>query len=182
MPARPSTTDRAALLSRLEQRFARHPERHRGIAWAEVAQRLRAPTVQALQAMEDSGGEPDVVLLDGEDGWLFCDCAPESPVGRRSLCYDDAALHARKEHKPAGSALGMAQAMGITLLDAARYRALQALGEFDLKTSSWVLTPEDIRGQGGALVCDRRYGAVFLYHNGASSYYAVRGFRGWLRP
>ncbi len=137
--------------------------------------------LQALGQMEETGGEPDVVVLDGSTRQLtFCDCSPESPTGRRSLCYDRAALDARKEHKPTGNALEMASAMGITLLTEVEYRALQHLGAFDTKTSSWVATPTDIRSRGGALFCDRRYDTVFLYHNGAESYYAARGFRGKL--
>jgi hypothetical protein len=132
--------------------------------------------------MEASGGEPDVIGRDAKTGRLtFCDCSAESPAGRRSLCYDREALDARKENKPQGSALEMAAGMGVELLTEADYRALQALGEFDLKTSSWVATPDDVRALGGALFCDRRYGKVFLYHNGAQSYYAARGFRGALR-
>lgn len=172
------------LLQTLKRRFEKHPARHAGIRWAEVRERLdRQPAaLRALQRMEDSGGEPDVVGRDPEDGPLaFCDCAPESPSGRRSLCYDRDALHARKEHKPQGSAVEAAAAMGIELLSEAQYRHLQTLGEFDTKTSSWVLTPAPVRALGGALFCDRRYGRVFVYHNGAQSYYAVRGFRGWLR-
>jgi hypothetical protein len=131
--------------------------------------------------MEDTGGEPDVIGRDDASGRLtFCDCAAESPVGRRSLCYDAQALDARKEHKPQGSAVGLAEAMGILLPDEAQYRALQALGDFDTKTSSWIATPADVRALGGALFGDRRYGRVFVYHNGAQSYYAARGFRGLL--
>ena len=131
--------------------------------------------------MEDTGGEPDVVGRDPATGrFSFCDCAPESPCGRRSLCYDREALDARKEHKPEGSAVERAAAMGIRLLTEEQYRALQQLGEFDTRTSSWIHTPADLRKHGGALFCDRRYGRVFVYHNGAQSYYAARGFRGWL--
>jgi hypothetical protein len=166
------------LLELLSTRFALYPDRHRGIVWEEVAVHLEASpaALAALQAMEDSGGEPDVIGR--EDGRIvFCDCAAESPAGRRSLCFDRAALESRREHKPKGSALEMAASMGVELLDEAQYRALQELGEFDRKTSSWVRTPDDIRKLGGALFCDRRYGHVFVYHNGAESYYAVRGFR-----
>jgi len=180
MKASPS----APLLQSLKQRFEKHMPRHEGIAWAEVLARLeRQPAaLQSLQAMEDSGGEPDVVGRDPATGqFSFCDCAAESPLGRRSLCYDREALDARKEHKPQGSAVEAAAAMGIELLSEAQYRALQELGEFDTKTSSWVLTPPPVRALGGALFCDRRYGQVFIYHNGAPSYYAARGFRGWLR-
>jgi hypothetical protein len=175
---------RDELLRTLERRFDTHPQRHDGIAWAEVDARLqRQPSaLQALRRMEDSGGEPDVIGRDPQTGTLtFCDCAAESPAGRRSLCYDRAALDARKENKPQGSALEMAAAMGIELLTEAQYRVLQALGEFDTKTSSWVGTPPELRALGGALFCDRRYGRVFVYHNGAQSYYASRGFRGCLQ-
>lgn len=174
----------AALLAVLQRRFEQHPQRHRGLAWTTVARRLAAaPTaLKALAAMDDSGGEPDVVRLDEDaDAIVFCDCSAESPAGRRSLCFDPEALAARKENKPAGSALGVAREMGIELLDEARYRALQQLGEFDLKTSSWLATPAEMRALGGALFGDRRYGRVFTYHNGVQSYYAARGFRGLLR-
>lgn len=172
-----------ALLETLQRRFERHPQRHPGISWADVHTKLvkHPKALQALGQMEETGGEPDVVVLDGSTRQLtFCDCSPESPTGRRSLCYDRAALDARKEHKPTGNALEMASAMGITLLTEVEYRALQHLGAFDTKTSSWVATPTDIRSRGGALFCDRRYDTVFLYHNGAESYYAARGFRGKL--
>lgn len=155
--------------------------RHPAAAWAEVEARLttRADALKSLQAMESSGGEPDVIGDRDETGrYAFCDCSAESPAGRRSLCYDGAALAARKEHKPKGSALEMAATMGIALLTEDQYRALQALGEFDTKTSSWVNTPTEVRALGGALFCDRRFGKVFVYHNGAESYYAARGFRG----
>lgn len=168
----------------LEARFAKHPHRHPGIAWADVLARIegRSAALKSLQAMEASGGEPDVIGRDDKKGpFLFCDCAPESPTGRRSLCYDREALDARKENKPAGSAVEAAAAMGIELLTEAQYRALQALGEFDAKTSSWIATPPEVRALGGALFCDRRYGQVFVYHNGVQSYYAARGFRGLLR-
>lgn len=176
-----STTD---LLAILQARFERNPARHKGITWPIVQQRLASQPakLRSLQAMEASGGEPDVVKLDAKSGeLLFVDCSPETPAGRRSLCYDGAALKARKEHPPASSALDEASAMGIEILDETGYRALQELGEFDLKTSSWILTPADIRKLDGALFCDRRYGKVFTYHNGAQSYYASRGFRGSLR-
>jgi len=172
------------LLETLKRRFERHPHRHRGIAWAEVQARLegRAGAWKSLQQMEASGGEPDVIGLDTKTGQAtFCDCSAESPAGRRSLCYDRLALDSRKEHKPQGSAVERAASMGIDILSEEQYRALQALGEFDLKTSSWVGTPTDLRSLGGALFCDRRYGRVFVYHNGAQSYYASRGFRGILR-
>jgi hypothetical protein len=174
----------SALLQTLQRRFEQHPSRHPGLGWAGVAARLQAhpAALHTLQAMEDTGGEPDVIGAAGEGGVLsFVDCAPESPAGRRSLCYDAQALQARKENKPAHSAVGLAAAMGIELLDEAQYRALQQLGEFDTKTSSWVQTPAAVRERGGALFCDRRYGQVFTYHNGAQSYYAARGFRGLLR-
>ncbi|WEF33195.1 DUF4256 domain-containing protein [Pseudoduganella chitinolytica] len=167
----------------LQQRFEKNTQRHPDIAWADVQTRLDANPAAwtALQAMEDSGGEPDVIGRDAATGRIaFCDCSAETPAGRRSLCYDEAALAARKEQKPAGSAVGMAAQFGIELLTEEQYRALQALGEFDLKTSSWVATPPELRKQGGALFCDRRYGRVFTYHNGVQSYYAARGWRGAL--
>lgn len=173
-----------ALLQRLQARFEAHPQRHPGLAWATVAARLaaRPPALQVLQRMEDSGGEPDLVVLDLPGaGLVYCDCALESPGGRRSACYDAEALASRKEHAPAASVVEMAAAMGVELLDEAAYRALQQLGEFDRKTSSWLRTPPAIRALGGALFGDRRYGQVFVYHNGAPSYYAARGWRGLLR-
>ena len=172
------------LLDILKARFEKHMHRHKGLAWTDVQARLEAhpEKLRRLMAMEDSGGEPDVVGHDPKSGeYVFCDCSAESPTGRRSLCYDRAALDARKEAKPADSALDMAAAMGIALLSEEEYRALQQLGEFDLKTSSWLATPVDIRKLGGALFGDRRYGRVFTYHNGAQSYYAARGFRGVLK-
>lgn len=172
------------LLLLLETRFGRHPHRHAGIEWAAVLKRLQASprALDALARAEASGGEPDVIELDATSGEVvFCDCAPESPIGRRSLCYDPEALAGRKKHPPVGSAVGMARVLGMELLSESQYRALQALGDFDTKTSSWVLTPTAVRGLGGALFCDRRYGQVFAYHNGADSYYGVRGFRGLLR-
>jgi len=175
--------DTAALLETLRQRFEKHMSRHPGLAWETVRDKIAAKpaALASLKAMEDSGGEPDLVAVDGATGALtFCDCSPESPAGRRSLCYDRAALDARKENKPAGSAVEMAAAMGIELLSEEQYRELQRLGEFDRKTSSWVKTPDSIRAQGGATFCDRRYGHVFFYHNGADSYYGARGFRGRL--
>ncbi|MBL8352857.1 MAG: DUF4256 domain-containing protein [Burkholderiaceae bacterium] len=176
--------ERELLLHTLKARFERNMHRHRGQTWDRVASRLSAcaAALSVLGRMEDSGGEPDVTGFDESTGrCIFCDCSAESPTGRRSLCFDDPALLARKENKPAGSAVGSAQAMGIRLLDEAQYRSLQQLGEFDLKTSSWIETPQDIRALGGALFCDRRYGRVFVYHNGAQSYYAARGFRGMLQ-
>lgn len=176
-----------ALLPLLSQRFAAHPERHPGVDWAEVETRLQAAPAEKLRSlteMENTGGEPDVIahpdLIPEGDAFIFVDCAPESPTGRRSLCFDDAALNARKENKPKGSALGMAAAMGVSLLSEDQYRALQTLGAFDRKTSSWIATSAAIRDLGGALFCDRRYDTVFVYHNGAESYYAARGFRAWI--
>jgi len=172
------------LLTILRDRFEQNAHRHQGLGWADVQARLvsKPNALKSLGAMESSGGEPDVIGHDRKTGELtFCDCAAESPKGRRSLCYDRAALEARKEDKPKGSAVETAAAMGVELLTEERYRALQALGEFDTKTSSWISTPKEIRSLGGALFCDRRYGKVFVYHNGAQSYYAARGFRGFLR-
>lgn len=176
--------DRDALLKVLQTRFAKHMARHQDMTWTTVQQRLLAApaALVSLHAMESSGGEPDAVGLDTTTGQvMFCDCAPESPAGRRSLCYDRAALDGRKENKPSGNAQDTARTMGVELLDETQYRALQRLGEFDTKTSSWIATPAAIRDLGGALFCDRRYGQIFTYHNGASSYYAARGFRGLLR-
>ena len=158
--------------------------RHKGLEWAKVQAKLEANAEKlcSLNEMERTGGEPDVVGQDTKTGeYIFYDCSPESPKDRRSLCYDREALDSRKEHKPEGNAMDMAAAMGIELLTEEQYRELQKLGDFDTKTSSWVKTPSDIRKLGGALFCDRRYGTVFVYHNGAESYYAARGFRGWLR-
>ncbi len=158
--------------------------RHAGIAWAKVQARLEGnpDSLGSLQEMEATGGEPDVIGQDQEaDHFTFCDCSPESPTGRRSTCYDLEARESRKEHKPEDSAVEMAAAMGIDLLTEERYRELQKLGGFDTKTSSWIRTPPDVRALGGAFFCDRRYGKVFVYHNGAQSYYAARGFRGSLR-
>lgn len=157
--------------------------RHPGIAWADVQAKLEGnfPALESLHAMEATGGEPDIIGDDKESGqFIFFDCSPESPAGRRSTCYDAEARESRKEHKPAYSAVEMASAMGIELLTEEQHRALQQLGEFDTKTSSWIKTPSDVRELGGALFCDRRYGKVFVYHNGAQSYYAARGFRGCL--
>lgn len=171
----------AGLLVALEARFAAFPTRHPGLRWGDVMKRVDANSaaLKVLQAMEDSGGEPDVTGFDKKSGRVtFTDCSAESPAGRRSLCFDRAALDSRKEAKPTGSAMEMAAKMGIRVLNEAEYRALQTLGEFDLKTSSWIVTPSEIRKLGGALFCDRRYGQVFTYHNGAQSYYGVRGFRG----
>jgi hypothetical protein len=176
--------DRDKLLQTLEARFEKHARRHKSIAWADVLARLErnAHALATLQQMEATGGEPDVIGRDGDRGAIvYCDCSAESPAGRRSLCYDGEALAARKEHKPRGSAVELAAKIGIELLTEKEYRELQKLGEFDGKTSSWVATPADVRSLGGALFCDRRFGKVFVYHNGAESYYAARGFRGLLR-
>ena len=179
------TSDRRKdLLDALEARFETHPHRHRGIDWADVRARLiaNADALAALAEMERTGGEPDVVGRDETTGgYVFVDCSAESPTGRRSLCYDRAGLESRKEHRPADSAVDMATAMGIRLLTEAEYRALQEFGTFDTRTSSWLETPPDIRELGGAIFGDFRYGKVFVYHNGAQSYYAARGFRGSLR-
>lgn len=178
------TEERDELLHILKARFEQNTHRHEAIAWADVQTRLQisASALKALRAMEASGGEPDVVGRDEETGQLvFYDCSKQSPAGRRSLCYDGEALRSRKKHKPEGSALEMAAEMGIDLLTEEQYRHLQQLGEFDSTTSSWIVTPPDVRSLGGALFCDRRYGKVFVYHNGAESYYAARGFRGLLR-
>lgn len=172
------------LFSVLAARFEKNRARHAGVEWGAVRARLEASPqkLRAVLEMERTGGEPDVIGQDRRTGEvIFCDCSPESPSGRRSLCFDDEALRSRKEHKPAGSAAGTATSMGIELLTEEQYRDLQKLGEFDRKTSSWVKTPPGIRELGGALFCDRRYGQVFVYHNGAESYYAARGFRGLVR-
>ncbi len=172
------------LLKTLKARFEGNTDRHQGFEWAQVQAKLEATPgkLWSLNEMEKTGGEPDVVGYDQAAGqYLFCDCSAESPKGRRSLCYDREALDSRKEHKPVNSAMDMAAAMGVELLTEAQYRALQELGKFDTKTSSWVKTPADIRKLGGAIFCDRRYDHVFTYHNGAESYYAARGFRGSLR-
>lgn len=178
-----SAKQREQLLRMLQTRFEANMQRHKGIAWKDVQTKLEANAAKlwSLHEMEETGGEPDVVTIEPAKGsYLFVDCAAETPKGRRSLCYDDEALEARKEHKPIGSAMDMAAAMGVELLTEDQYRALQELGEFDLKTSSWIQTPEPIRKLGGALFGDRRYDHVFIYHNGASSYYAARAFRGLL--
>jgi hypothetical protein len=172
------------LLIVLKARFEKHTSRHQGLEWAQVQARLQAnpENLWSLNEMERTGGEPDVIGHDEKMGeYIFCDCSAESPKGRRSVCYDREALEARKEHKPENSAMDMADSMGITLLTEAQYRELQKLGEFDTKTSSWVKTPAEIRKLGGAIFCDRRYNTVFVYHNGAESYYAARGFRASLR-
>ncbi|HEY9113434.1 MAG TPA: DUF4256 domain-containing protein, partial [Bacteroidales bacterium] len=175
---------RDELLKLLKTRFEKNMDRHQGIDWAEVQAKLEANAEQlwALNEMESTGGEPDVVGVDKTTGeYIFYDCSAESPSGRRSLCYDHEALASRKEHKPKNSAMNMAADMGIELFTEEEYRNLQKLGNFDTKTSSWVKTPVEIRKLGGALFCDRRYNSVFTYHNGAESYYAARGFRGSLR-
>ena len=179
-----SPEQREELLSALKARFEKNMSRHKGLEWAKVQAKLEADAgkLWSLNEMERTGGEPDVVGYDKKTGeYVFYDCSAESPNGRRSVCYDHEALEARKEHKPKDSAVRMATDMGIELLTEEQYRELQQLGNFDLKTSSWVMTPSNIRKLGGALYCDRRYNHVLLYHNGAESYYAARGFRGSLR-
>ncbi len=181
-----SPEQKTELLRILKSRFMKNKGRHSGLEWVEIEAKLNERTsaekLWSLNQMEQTGGEPDVIGHDNKTGeYIFFDCSRESPKGRRSLCYDRAALESRKEHKPKNSAVDLATSMGIELLTEEQYRELQKLGEFDLKTSSWVKTPEDIRKPGGAVFCDRRYGSVFLYHNGAESYYAARGFRGRLK-
>jgi hypothetical protein len=179
-----SPEQREQLLSTLKARFEKSRNRHKGIEWAKVQARLEAnpEKLWSLNEMEMTGGEPDVVGYDKKTGeYIFYDCSAESPKGRRSVCYDHEALESRKEHKPENSAIEMAADMGIELLTEEQYRELQELANFDTKTSSWIKTPSEIRKLGGALFCDRRYDTVFLYHNGAESYYAARGFRGSLR-
>ena len=179
-----SPAQQKELLGTLRARFEKNMNRHKDLPWAEVQAKLEANAekLRSLHEMERTGGEPDVVGHDKKTGeYIFYDCSPESPKGRRSLCYDREALESRKENKPKDSATDMAAAMGIELLTEEQYRDLQKLGEFDTKTSSWVKTPSAIRELGGALFCDRRFDTVFVYHNGAESYYAGRGFRGWLR-
>lgn len=179
-----SSEQRETLLHLLKSRFKKNKQRHPNMEWADVQAKIEAQPEKlwSLQIMEETGGEPDVVGYEANTNeYIFYDCATESPKGRRSLCYDRAAWESRKEHKPADSAMEMAAAMGIALLTEAEYRDLQQMGKFDLKTSSWIQTPEAIRKLGGALFCDRRYDHVFTYHNGAESYYAARGFRGALR-
>jgi len=172
------------LLSALKARFDKNMSRHKGLEWNKVQAKLEAypEKLWSLSEMEKTGGEPDVIDQDKKSGeYIFCDCSAETPAGRRSVCYDREALNSRKENKPKSSAVEMADAMGIELLSEEQYRALQKIGKFDLKTSSWVQTPAAIRKLGGALFCDRRYDTVFVYHNGADSYYAGRGFRGSLK-
>jgi hypothetical protein len=179
-----SLEQREGLLKALKARFEKNMNRHEGLAWAKVQARLEAnpEKLWSLHEMERTGGEPDVVGHDKKTGeYIFYDCSEESPKGRRSVCYDREGMDSRKEHKPADNAMDMAAAMGIELLTEEQYRELQKLGEFDTKTSSWVKTPSDIRKLGGALFCDRRYDNVFVYHNGAQSYYGARAFRGSLR-
>lgn len=172
------------LFHSLQERFEKNMHRHKAIKWVTVQAKLEKNEIKCtiLERMELSGGEPDVIGVDKVTGeFIFCDCSPESPAGRRSVCYDHDALEKRKEHKPKDSALNMAEELGIELLSEEQYRELQKLGSFDTKTSSWIQTPIAIRKLGGALFCDRRYGTVFTYHNGAESYYAARGFRGICR-
>jgi hypothetical protein len=179
-----SLEDREELLRALKYRFEKNMNRHKGLEWAKVKARLEANTEKlwSLNEMERTAGEPDVVGQDKKTGeYVFYDCSPDSPKGRASVCYDREGLESRKEHKPANSAMDMAAAMGIEVLTEEQYLELQKLGDFDMKTSSWVKTPDDVRKLGGALYCDRRYGRVFVGHNGAQSYYSARGFRGWLK-
>ncbi|GGM89518.1 hypothetical protein GCM10010967_22890 [Dyadobacter beijingensis] len=179
-----SPEGRDQLLETLKNRFEKNKARHEGIQWADVLARLEGKSAKlwTLDQMELTEGEPDVIGVDSKTGaYIFCDCAPESPKGRRSLCYDRDAWNFRKENKPENTALDVAAEIGIEILDEEGYRHLQTLGKFDLKTSSWIKTPANIRKLGGAVFCDRRYDTVFYYHNGAESYYAARGFRGILR-
>jgi hypothetical protein len=179
-----SSQQRIELFEELKARFEKNMHRHKGLKWTDVQARLEAnPDKQwSLAEMERTGGEPDVVALDKKSGeFVFYDCAAESPKGRRSLCYDRKAWESRKEHKPESDAVSVATKMGVEILSEEQYRELQTLGEFDLKTSSWVATPPEIRKLGGAIFCDRRFDRLFTYHNGAESYYAARGFRGVLR-
>ncbi len=183
-PNKLNTEQAESLLSTLQSRFEANTDRHPDLKWADVRAKLDAHPnkLWSLNEMERTGGEPDVVGYDDASGeYMFYDCAPQSPEGRRSLCYDQEALESRKKNKPAGSAFAMAEAMGIALLTEAEYRHLQTLGEFDTSTSSWLVTPSKVRALGGAIFGDRRYDTVWVYHNGADSYYAARGFRGSLR-
>lgn len=176
--------EREQMLRVLRTRFEKNMHRHQVLEWVKIQARLEATpaALVSLQGMEATGGEPDVIGQDPATGqYVFCDCSAESPAGRRSLCYDRKALDARKANKPEGNAVDGAASMGVALMTEEQYRALQQVGEFDTKTSSWIATPSDVRSRGGALFCDRRYGKVFVYHNGAESYYAARGFRGVLR-
>lgn len=173
-----------ALLETLKTRFEKNGNRHPDCNWNSVQAKLNADSAKlwSLNEMEITGGEPDVIGFDNKTGeYIFCDCSAESPIGRRNICYDRAGLEARKEHKPQNTAMDMAVAIGIEMLTEEQYRGLQILGNFDTKTSSWISTPDEIRKKGGALFCDRRYGMVFVYHNGAEAYYSVRGFRGLLK-
>lgn len=175
---------KAELLEKLEERFNKNPGRHAGLTWEFVLKKIetKSSVLESLYEMEETGGEPDLLVFKSSpEEYFFVDCSKESPSGRRSLCYDHKALEARKKFKPENSAIALAQEMGVTLLNEQQYRDLQALGEFDLKTSSWIITPPAIRKLGGALFCDRRYDQVFTYHNGADSYYAARGFRASLK-
>lgn len=179
-----SIDEQEALLNTLRTRFEKNMQRHEGLEWEVIQGKLEANTEKlwSLHEMEQTGGEPDIVQYDDQsDEYIFYDCSPESPKGRRSVCYDHEALESRKKHKPENSAINMANEMGIELLTEDEYRKLQEVGDFDLKSSSWVATPADIRKLGGAIFCDRRYDKVFMYHNGADSYYAARGFRGSLK-
>jgi hypothetical protein len=179
-----SPKEQETLLKTLKTRFEKNMNRHQNLKWPDILAMLEANPAKlwSLNKMEETGGEPDVVGFDKETGeYLFYDCSPESPKGRRSLCYDNEALESRKEYKPKNSAVGMAAEMGIELLTEVQYRDLQQFGKFDMKTSSWVVTPADIRKLGGALFGDWRFGRVFIYHNGAESYYGARGFRGSIR-
>ena len=179
-----SSAQRDELLATLKTRFEKNMKRHKGVEWNKVQAKLEANAgkLWSLNEMEITGGEPDIIGYDSKTGeYTFYDCSAESPKGRRSFCYDREALEARKENKPENSAVDMATIIGIELLTEEQYRELQKLGKFDLKTSSWVKTPADIRKLGGAIFCDRRYDTIFVYHNGAESYYAARGFRGWLK-
>ena len=177
-------SDKTVFIHTLHERFDKNMSRHSGVDWNKVEKKLEAnpEKIKALNEMESTGGEPDVTGFDGSTlEFIFCDCAPESPLGRRSLCYDREGLDSRKENKPEGTAVEKAAAMGIELLTEEQYRELQKNGEYDKKTSSWIKTPSDIRKLGGALFCDRRYAHIFTYHNGAESYYSARGFRGILK-
>lgn len=179
-----SAQETTALINTLKERFEKNTKRHKGLDWKNVQAKLEASKkkISVLDEMEFTGGEPDVIGYDKKtDEYIFCDCSAESPKGRRSLCYDIEAWRSRKEHKPESNAIDMAAEIGIEILDEEQYRELQKLGNFDTKTSSWLKTPADIRKLGGAVFGDRRYDTVFLYHNGADSYYAARGFRGLLR-
>lgn len=184
MKKKMSAEQQEKLLSVLKKRFEQNMQRHKGMDWKKIELKLKAHPNElwSLNQMEETGGEPDVVAHDKKTGdYTFYDCSPESPKGRRSLCYDREAHTSRKENKPENTAIDMAAEMGIEMMTEEQYGNLQEMGEFDCKTSSWVVTPDDIRKLGGAIFCDYRYGKVFVYHNGAESYYAARGFRGWLK-